>query len=328
MKQTNIFLTTLLLVLPFTLWAQDDDMYFVPKHKAAKSEQKSSVEIIYADDDSEPVVSGRLRDVDEYNRRGRQADTLYTYRETADGERRIAGDAYTQGYEAGYADGEDYALTRRMNRFGYTSIYASPWYIGYHYDPFYWDWYWGYDPYWYGSYYYGWHRPYWGYYGYYDPWWHNSWGYYGGYYGRHYRGYTPSGHVSRRPGFTGRSGGDYRGGRSSSGTSGRSSRSGSYSTSGRSANSSGRSSTSVGRSSTSTGRSSSSVGRSSSSTGRSYSGSSTTRSSSSSSSSRSYSGSSGGGYSGGGFSGGRSGGGGFSGGGGGRSGGGGGRGGR
>ena len=248
MKQTHFFLTTLLLVLPLTLWAQEDDMYFVPKHKAAKSEQKSSrgqssVEIIYADD-SEPVVTGCLRDVDEYNRRGRHADTLYTYPETAEGERHIDGDAYTRGYQDGYADGEDYVLTRRMNRFGYASIYASPWYVSYYYDPFYWDdWYWGYGPYWYGSYY-GWHRPYWGYYGYYDPWWHRGWGYYGGYYGRHYRGYTPSGHTARRPGFTGRSGGTYRGGRSSAGTvGGRSTRSyGGYSTSGRTSNSVGRSS--------------------------------------------------------------------------------------
>ncbi|MBQ7494774.1 MAG: hypothetical protein IJT75_03285 [Bacteroidaceae bacterium] len=230
---------TLLLLVPFMGWAQDDDLYFVPKKKAktAKTEQTAKisnryrdVEIIYADDDADiSGISGSSRSVDEYNRRGGSSrgyrlpdDTLYVMTDsTVVTTRSMANDIYAQGYDEGYADGEDYAISRRMGRFTYGSIYASPWYYSY-YDPFYYDYY---DPWWgWGGYhvgYYGWHRPYWGYSWGYDPYWYGGWGYYGwhrpyygGYYGHHGgRGYYWRGN-NRRPGDTGRSGNYYRGGRS------------------------------------------------------------------------------------------------------------------
>ena len=255
MKYTKNLLAALaLLFVPLSMTVAQDDVYFVGKKtKKAATEVKAAtqqptthytpVEIIYADDDEAVNVSGSKRDVDEYNRRGsygRQSmmvenpdgtfsyqvpgnDTLYIMPDsTAVTSRSLANDAYSQGYNEGYQDGEDYALTRRINRFGY----------GYNYydDPFYWDSYW-YDPYWsYG--YYGWTRPYWGYRGYwgYDPYWYGGYypyysyygwgyypsywgygGYYRGYYGRPHNSHTDGAHTSRYRGDTGRSAGYNRG---------------------------------------------------------------------------------------------------------------------
>ena len=250
MNTKNLMAALALLFLPLTMVAQDD-LYFVHKKsdKATVTSKHSQaddrylpVEIVYADDaDAAVDVKGSSRDVDEYNRRGRASkgvvvekadgtftyqipgnDTLYIMDDTmAVTTRSLANDVYAQGYNEGYQDGEDYAYTRRLNRFGYAGGYASPWYYSY-YDPFYWDdWYWGYDPYWYGGYY-GWHRPYWGYgwrgYWGYDPYW------YGGYYGwgypyryfwgsnfgpnyRHKSDWYAGSHAMRRPGMTGRSAG-------------------------------------------------------------------------------------------------------------------------
>lgn len=204
-----------MLVLPLSgTWAQDDDMYFVPKKKAAKQAAQTStqmtryvpVEIVYADDDASADlnITGSNRDVDEYNRRGPSSGSSFSYQVPGNDTLYILDDAemrnssslnvYQQGYSDGYTDGEDYALSRRLTRFGYSSIYTSPWYWSYYHDPYYYDdWYWGvYDPFWtWNSYY--WHRPYY-HYGYY------SWGYspyywHGGYYGwnRPYRHYYAHG---------------------------------------------------------------------------------------------------------------------------------------
>ena len=214
MTHNNKLIALLLLALPLTVWAQDD-MYFVPKKKAktqqaAASQRSIPVEIVYADD--EPLdISGSTRDVDEYNRRTpvtttgeaqlvQQPDGTFAFQVSADDSARMTADQlYTQGYRDGYMDGEDYSLTRRMNRFNYVSLYASPWYWSIRYDPFYWDdWYWGYS----------WSRPYWGYsyYGYYGyrPY-HYGWGYhrpyyYGGYHRPYNVGrpaYPGGGHMGR-----------------------------------------------------------------------------------------------------------------------------------
>lgn len=218
----TLFAASLLLALPFSSWAQDDDMYFGSKKKDKKeqTEKKATiqpvryvpVEIVY-EDESQAAVSGCDRDIDEYNRRGKAGtqsgkgelvenpdgtfsyrvsanDTLYVVDDsTAITTSYLANDLYSQGYSEGYRDGEDYAFSRRLGRFGYSSIYASPWY-----DPYYYwnDWYWG-DPYWYGGYY-GWHRPYWGYAGIGWGWggWYGSWGYDPYWYG--YYGYYPPYH--------------------------------------------------------------------------------------------------------------------------------------
>lgn len=352
MNARKLTAALLLLIVPAFTWAQEDDIYFVPKKKAAKTEQVPAsarrykdVEIIYTDDTDDADISGisgSRRDVDEYNRRGPRSrsyqlpgdDTLYVLTDsTAITTRRMANDIYSQGYDEGYADGEDYAISRRLGRFGYGSVYASPWYYSY-YDPFYYDYY---DPWWgWGGYhvgYYGWHRPYWGYtWGWgYDPYWYGGYYgwhrpyYYGGYYGRGYRGGRSYGWRgnNRQPGYTGRSGGSYyRGGRSGNyshgGRSSYGTRGGQVTTRG-----TGRSGGGNVIQGNATGRSNSSYGRSAGSTSssRSYTPSTST---SRSSSSRSYTPStstsrSGGSFGGGSFGGssGRSGGGGFSGGGGG-----------
>ena len=252
MKYTKNQLAALAqLFVPLATMVAQDDVYFVGKKtkKAATETQVATqpeatrytpVQIIYADEDEAVNVSGSKRDVDEYNRRGsygRQSvmvenpdgtfsyqlpgnDTLYIMQDSmAVTTRSLANDAYSQGYNEGYQDGEDYALTRRINRFSY----GYPFYD----DPFYWDSYW-YDP-WYGGYY-GWSRPYWGYRGYwgYDPYWYGGyygpyyggyygWGYYPSYwgYGGYYRGYygrphnsrTDGSHTSRYRGDTGRGAG-------------------------------------------------------------------------------------------------------------------------
>ena len=166
----------MLLTLPFLAWGQDDDMYIVTK-KNAKSTQTGAgtakpnygnrnVQIVYVDDEADGIegISGSNRDVDEYNRRysSRQngQDTLYAMPDSAErSAQRMMSDVYAQGYDEGYAAGQDYAYSQRLSRFGYGSVYASPWYYSY-YSPYYYDPFWGvYDPYWYG----GWTRPYWGY---------------------------------------------------------------------------------------------------------------------------------------------------------------------
>lgn len=228
MKNNRVLWAALLLSLPLTMWGQSGMYSMSSKKSKAKVERiiatqaaaaPSNVEIIYADDNELPVTSGPVRDVDEYNRRGprytAQADSLAypmdtTYLAVTQGQ---LTDLYSKGYSEGYSDGEDYALSRRVGRFCYSSIYCSPFYWSI-LDPFYWDdWYW----------YYGWSRPYWGYYGaYYGPYWYGyrGYGYYGwhrpyyhgGYY--HHGGGHPRDYVTnsgRRPGQTGRMAGSNRG---------------------------------------------------------------------------------------------------------------------
>ena len=211
----------MLLGLPLLSWGQSGAYTMASKKKTTvqTAQPAQQVQVIYVDDNDDynymPTTTGAVRDVDEYNRRGArymaQEDSIYYPTDTtyiAVTQNQLT-DLYSKGYNEGYSDGEDYALSRRVGRFGYSSIYCSPYYWRYYDDPFYWnDWYWGaYDPYWYG--YYGWNRPYWGY-RYYGPY---RYGYYGGYrpyyYGgrpsHHGRDYvTPSG---RRPGQTGRTAG-------------------------------------------------------------------------------------------------------------------------
>ncbi|MCR5179749.1 MAG: hypothetical protein K6C30_00810 [Bacteroidaceae bacterium] len=253
MMNARNLMAAVLLVLPFSGWAQDD-VYFVPKKKTQsergltqrqeQSQRYLPVEIIYEDDydtDDTLNISGSSRDVDEYNRRrtpGSQLtgqlvenpDGSYTYRVPAEDTLYVMNDStaittegfaqelYTRGYEDGVADGEDYAYSRRIGRFAYSDVYASPWYYSY-YDPFYYDdWY--YHPYhgYYGLYHWG-YRPYWGY-GIYDPYWRWNYGYYGGYYGwgggYRYHGRTGRGGYNPRGSFSGSRGGGARGGRAGS----------------------------------------------------------------------------------------------------------------
>lgn len=165
-------------------YAQDDDVYFVPssKQKTAKTAQsvtgRSTYTPIQSDEDNWAEGRGNGgRDVDAYNRRGRNyrgecSDTL------ADKS------CYDQGYEDGFEDG---TYTSRIVRFWSPrpGVYvSSPYYMDYYdlcYDPWYYGygaaWSWGWSGWWGWGSWYGW-RPYysswWGWgpsWAWYDPWW-------------------------------------------------------------------------------------------------------------------------------------------------------------
>lgn len=229
--KTKVLLGVLLMALPMGMMAQEDDAYFVPskaKKKAEQEQYKRDLEeraeqqrleyerlqqMVNAIGEGDFYVEeyegegvpdyhiGKLRNEDEYNRRGIKnyatvingSDTLY-YDEEMDLEPETRAQVNQGGYD--YADETDYGYVNRLVRFhgGLSSRYYwdynynwayDPWYRwGWSYDPWYWDFYgpsWAYYPYsygwgyghygWYGYGYYGWHT------GWYDPWYH---GYYYG----------------------------------------------------------------------------------------------------------------------------------------------------
>ena len=206
MKMKKLFLLFVLAgAMPLSMMAQDDDLYFTPSKKAAKT--SSSVE------NKPAYYAGSNRDVDEYNRRGKFRSTYQKIGVDSLGNDIIEFQAGTGIYpdstyvdtmwvspKQKYQDDEDYAYSRRMSRWdGYYGWY-DPWFYGHWgYRPWgYWGWY---DP-WYYSYY-GWYDPwYYGYYGYpwyygwgpYDPWYYGYYGYgWGGYPGGTYYGTGVSG---------------------------------------------------------------------------------------------------------------------------------------
>lgn len=186
-------LSVLAVVLPASLMAQDDDMYFVP---TKKNVEKAKYGYGMPRD---TYYSGSNRSVDEYNRRyasmvqsvdslgnvvpdsigndiiqldgvaGVYPDSLGDYTYTR---RMSRWDDYEwrDGYRAGYSDG-------RFGRWGWSSYYPyySGWYGGW-YDPWY-------DPWYYGG---------WGYAGWYDPWYYGGWGYPGYWHGHWHGGWYPS----------------------------------------------------------------------------------------------------------------------------------------
>ncbi|MBQ4387007.1 MAG: hypothetical protein II822_05355 [Prevotella sp.] len=194
MKKLMMFLFVLG-VLPVTVMAQDDDMYFVPtKENKAKEAKTYGMP-------TKTYYSGSQRSVDDYNRR---AWTSATPIDSA-GNDIIDFSAVRGVYpDSSFTEvaADDYKYTRRMSRFddytpsqayweGYrdgrwmSPWYRTSWYSWYDYDPWYWDspWYYGGYYSWYSPWHYGYYRPWhYGYYGYYGPYW------YGG--GRHYSTYT------------------------------------------------------------------------------------------------------------------------------------------
>lgn len=192
---SKLLVSLILGVMPLAMLAQDDDMYFVPTKKAAKSTSAT----VRVSRPAPTYYSGSNRDVDEYNRRGGSsyevlpADTTGNDIISFDGERGVYPDSVGT---------EDFALTRQMSRYdGYEPDEAymagyndgqrdswgwhSPWYYSYYpwYDSY---WYWN-DPWYYRHYswYYG---------GWYDPWYYN-YGYYG-WFRPYYYGYAPHYYVS------------------------------------------------------------------------------------------------------------------------------------
>lgn len=206
-----VLMTVLAGVLPLSLMAQEDDLYFTPK----KSSEYNSVT------EKSTYYCGSDRNVDEYNHRGKYWSHYQKIGTDKKGNDIIQ---FTKGigvypdsvyidttfvgkYYDTIVDNDDYRYTRRMSRW---DGYYDPWYYSYswgfgpywgygprwrygYYDPFY-------DPFydsWYYSGYYGYGYPYYGYAGWYGGW-YSPW-YYGGYYGYPYYG----GYVSyNRPAGT------------------------------------------------------------------------------------------------------------------------------
>ena len=197
-QMNKLFLVSVLLSMPsFTMMAQDDDLYFVPKKTVETNH--SVIDRL----DRSTYYIGSDRNIDEYNHRGKFRSRYG----------RIDSDSLSDGmigYRNGraiypdtiYEDENDYAYCRRMSRFdGYYGWY-DPWFYGH----------WGYGPYWSARW--GWYDPwYYGYYGYagWDYPWRDPWYY--GYYGYRWRNpyyygwgwdypYYPSRYVVQR-GITG-----------------------------------------------------------------------------------------------------------------------------
>ena len=197
-----LLISALFGVLPQTVAAQDDDLYFVPKKQA---KQESEADAAYQRKDAPTYYCGSNRNVDEYNRRSKLksyyqkigTDSLGNdIIEFHDGEEVWNADDTDSavniypGSES-YFDDNDFAYSRRMSLFddfyGWYSPYYSYWSRPYWrswygwYDPWYAGWYgngW-YSP-WYYNNFYGWGYPYYGWAGWYTP-------------GVHYRYSGPSG---------------------------------------------------------------------------------------------------------------------------------------
>ena len=151
-------------------WAQDDDMYFVPKSKEQKKAERKAYE-------AQPQRSYSYDDIIDFDdTAGVYPDTLY------------ADSLYTDMIDVAGED-EDFTYSRRISRFdefafwypGYYSWYSSyyPWYSGYY--PWYGSYYSWADP-WYDPWFYGYrgYRNYWrnAFWGWYDPW-YTGYYYYG-----------------------------------------------------------------------------------------------------------------------------------------------------
>jgi hypothetical protein len=180
MKKVFLF-TALLVALPLTMHAQDDDMYFVPTKKNVDEFNSRRYGVPQS-----TYYEGSSRSVDEYNRRAGGSSYEVIGNDSSDV-------IEFSGVQGAYPDSVgDFQLTRQMARWdGYTpsdaywegyergrsdewrvSSWHSPWYYSSYY-PWY-DSYW-YSPWYYSSWHIGWH----------DPWYYRP--YYGGYYG--YYGY-------------------------------------------------------------------------------------------------------------------------------------------
>ena len=183
----KIFLFSILMgALPLSMVAQDD-MYFSPKKKSAEKVTTSGMP-------KDTYYSGSNRSVDEYNRRGSSYEVI-----DVDSLNDIIDFSAVQGVYPDSTESEDYALTRKMQRFedydlsanaayraGYNAgRWYSPWYYSRYgwldpwyygswslYDPWFWDYAYIYSPYyswgWGGPYYYGYYHYGWGGYPYYS----------------------------------------------------------------------------------------------------------------------------------------------------------------
>lgn len=219
-----LLISVLLGLMPSSLTAQVDDLYFVPKKKSTTKVTDNyglPREVYY---------SGSDRSIDEYNRRGHfdhiAKDSTLNDTINFSAEKGIYPDSTLN---------EDFEITKKMSRFDDYSIadneafwagYAagrydwgwhSPWYytrFGWYdpwYSPWYYSWYWN-DPWFYGGYY-GWYGGWYGswyglgyyplYSSWYGPWYYGYYTYYGGgYIGRTHSVSTIGGGTIRRDGLS------------------------------------------------------------------------------------------------------------------------------
>ena len=173
------YLSMAFALLPLSMMAQDDDMYFGSAKKQKSTYRSASS---YEPVSPAPVYhTGSKRGVDEYNRRGSSYDVLPQDSDIID----------FSAVEGVYPDSTaDYSLTKKMARWeGYTpkQAYWEGYYDGSH-DSWYWHSPWYYSAFypWYDSWYYpyGWHYSW-----YYDPWYYDYYSWHWGYYPYHYYSY-------------------------------------------------------------------------------------------------------------------------------------------
>lgn len=187
-----IVLSAMILALPFSMMAQDDDMYFVPKKK---SNVKAATETYY---------SGSNRDADEYNRRGKFAGSSVVPMDSASmalhglsPDSIYVDSLFAERLLKEYNEEENYRFSRQLDRWygcydpwfynhsfywgPYAHGWYNPWYGPGWYDPFYdpWfdPWFYPYGPGWYGP---GWYGPGWAWNHWYGPGWYGP-GWYGPY---------------------------------------------------------------------------------------------------------------------------------------------------
>ncbi len=196
-----VLLSVLAGVMPLTIMAQDDDLYFTPN----KAEVETNS---YKNTDRTPTYySGSDRNVDEYNNYGRFWSKYQEIGSDSTGNDIIH---FTSGRgvdsDSPYIDttfvGKIYVNGNDINDFSYTDRMYD--FDGF-YDPWFYTYRWGYGPYWRYA---GWYDPCWFdyagwydpcFYGGYDPWfygyagWYNPWYY--GWYGWGYP-YYGGGYVS------------------------------------------------------------------------------------------------------------------------------------
>jgi hypothetical protein len=165
MKKLLLF-SMLVIALPQTMSAQDDDLYFVPKKTTAPEVAQDRFGM-----PKDTYYSGSDRSVDEYNRRFKSRV------EVLDGDT-TKNDIIDFSAEKGvFPDSlqiEDYKLTKRMSRFeDYRLADNAAFWAGYDAGRRDWGWH---SPWYYSSY--GWYDPwYYGYAGWYDPWYYRpGWG--------------------------------------------------------------------------------------------------------------------------------------------------------
>ena len=124
----------LISAMPLALMAQDDDLYFVPKKKAADTEKVTDKNGLPKD----TYYSGSNRSVDEYNRKDKSSYVVI------DGDSTMADVIDFSAARGVYPDSlqsEDFELTKKMSRFDdYYITDNDAFWAGYHVGRSQWFW--------------------------------------------------------------------------------------------------------------------------------------------------------------------------------------------